>query len=90
MKGIMRFEKKGKLSPRYMGPYHIMRSIGGVAYELNLPVSLASVHLVFHVSMLKKSIGDYSLVFPMEEINVKDLLSYQKNPFFSWITKFES
>ncbi|WMV24807.1 hypothetical protein MTR67_018192 [Solanum verrucosum] len=54
MKGVMRFHKKGKLSPRYVGPHQILRSIGKVAYELDLPNELASVHPVFHVSMLKK------------------------------------
>lgn len=54
MKGVMRFRKKGKLSPRYIGPYQILRRVGAVAYELELPASLGSVHPVFHVSMLKK------------------------------------
>ncbi|KAF3633574.1 hypothetical protein FXO37_26962 [Capsicum annuum] len=80
MTGIMQFGKKGKLSPHYIGPYYILRRIGGVAYELNLPASLASVHSVFHVSILKKCIGDHSLVFPIEEINVKDFLSYEEEP----------
>ena len=53
MKGVMRFGKKGKLSPRYIGPYKILRRMGKVAYELDLPNDLAMVTPVFHVSMLR-------------------------------------
>nr|XP_009800299.1 PREDICTED: uncharacterized protein LOC104246227 [Nicotiana sylvestris] len=80
MKGVMRFGKKGKLSPRYIGPYRILRRIGQVAYELELPQELAAVHPVFHVSMLKKVMGDPSFVVPMEIIGVKDNLSYEEIP----------
>ena len=58
MKGVIRFGKKGKLSPRYIGPYKIVRKVGQVAYELDLPSELESVHPVFHVSMLRKCVGD--------------------------------
>ena len=51
-KGVLRFGKKGKLSPRYMGPYEIVERIGKVAYRLRLPLELAGIHDVFHVSML--------------------------------------
>ncbi|XP_070002560.1 uncharacterized protein [Nicotiana sylvestris] len=80
MKGVMRFGKKGKLSPRYIVPYRILRRIGHVAYELELPQELAVVHPVFHVSMLKKVMGDPSLVVPTEIIGVKDNLSYEEIP----------
>ena len=58
IKRVVRFGKKGKLSPRYVGPYDFLQMVGKVAYELMLPSELASVHPVFHVSMLKKCIGD--------------------------------
>ncbi|WMV10107.1 hypothetical protein MTR67_003492 [Solanum verrucosum] len=80
MKGFMRFGKKGKLSPRYSGPYRIAKRIGKVAYELEIPQELAAVHPVFHVSMLKKCMGDPSLIIPTENIRIKDSLSYEEIP----------
>ena len=70
MKGIMRFGKKGKLSPRYIGPFEILERIGKVAYKLALPSELVSVHNVFYVSMLKKYIPDPSHVLSQEPIEV--------------------
>ena len=80
MKGIMRFGRKGKLSPRYIGPYEIVRRIGAVAYELDLPSDLESVHPVFHVSMLRKCIGDPSRIFPVDDLQVTEQLSYNEQP----------
>ena len=58
MKGVFRFGKKGKLIPRYVGPYQIVKRVGSVAYELELPLEMSMVHPVFHVSMLRKCLGD--------------------------------
>ncbi|WMV42221.1 hypothetical protein MTR67_035606 [Solanum verrucosum] len=80
MKGVMRFGKKGKLSPRYIGPYRISKRMDNVAYELELLQELKAVHLVFHISMLKKCIGDPSLIIPAEYIDIKDNLSYEEIP----------
>lgn len=80
MKGIMRFGKKGKLSPRYIGPYKILRRIGQVAYELELPSELEFVNPVFHVSMLRKCIGDPSRVVPIKDVQVTEDLSYEEVP----------
>nr|XP_016488938.1 PREDICTED: uncharacterized protein LOC107808886 [Nicotiana tabacum] len=80
MKGVMRFRKKGKLSPLYIGPYRILRRIGQVAYELEFSQELVAVHPVFHLSMLKKFMGDPSLVVPTEIIGVKDSLTYEEIP----------
>ncbi|WMV09970.1 hypothetical protein MTR67_003355 [Solanum verrucosum] len=80
MKEVMRFGKKGKLSPRYIRPYRIVKRVGNVAYELELPQELAAVHPVFHISMLKKSIGDPSLIIPTENIGINDSLSYEEIP----------
>ncbi|WMV24334.1 hypothetical protein MTR67_017719 [Solanum verrucosum] len=80
MKGVMRFGKKGKLSPRYIGPYRISKRVGNVVYELELPQELVAVHPVFHISMLKKCMGDPSLIIPTEDIGIKDSLSYEEIP----------
>ena len=65
MKGVVRFWKKGKLSPRYVGPYEILQMVDKVAYELKLPIEFASFHPIFHVSMLKKCIGDPEHILPI-------------------------
>ncbi|WMV44889.1 hypothetical protein MTR67_038274 [Solanum verrucosum] len=80
MKGVMRFGKKGKLSLRYTGPYQISKRISKVAYELELPQELAVVHPVFHISMLKKCMGNPSLIIPTKNIRIKDSLSYEEIP----------
>ncbi|WMV32603.1 hypothetical protein MTR67_025988 [Solanum verrucosum] len=80
MKGVMRFGKKGKLSPRYIGPYRISKRISNIAYELKLPQELAVVHPVFHFSMLKKCMDDPSLIIPTKDIGIKDSLSYEDIP----------
>ncbi|WMV08326.1 hypothetical protein MTR67_001711 [Solanum verrucosum] len=80
MKGVMRFGKKGKLSPRYIGPYRISKRVGNVAYELELPQELATVHPVFHISMLKKCMSDPSLIIPTKDISINDSLSYKEIP----------
>ena len=61
MKGIMRFGKKGKLSPRYVGPFEILDKVGDVAYRLALSPSLSNVHNVFHVSMLARYIPNHHM-----------------------------
>ena len=66
MKGVMRFGKKGKLNPRYVGPYKILKKISKVAYELELPTKLAAVYPVFHISLLKKCVGDPTSIVPLE------------------------
>ncbi|KAH0670724.1 hypothetical protein KY285_025700 [Solanum tuberosum] len=68
----------GKLSPRFVGPYQILKRIGKVAYELYFPNELAPVHPVFHVSMLKKCIGDPVSIIPLEGLGVDESLSYEE------------
>ncbi|XP_070034614.1 uncharacterized protein [Nicotiana tomentosiformis] len=80
MKGIMRFGRKGKLSPIYIGPYPILERIRLVAYRLALPPELSSVYLVFHVSMLKKYFHDPSHIIDRQDIEFDDTLSYEEVP----------
>nr|GEU40175.1 putative reverse transcriptase domain-containing protein [Tanacetum cinerariifolium] len=67
-KGVIRFEKRGKLSPRYIGPFEIIERIGPVAYKLKLPEKLCGIHNTLHVSNLKKCLADEKLFIPLEEI----------------------
>ncbi|XP_070045118.1 uncharacterized protein [Nicotiana tomentosiformis] len=76
MKGVMRFGKKVKLSPRYIGPFDVLHRIGEVAYKVALPPSLSSVHLMFHVSMLQKYVGDPSHVLDFSTIQLDGDLIY--------------
>ncbi|PHT75871.1 hypothetical protein T459_19393 [Capsicum annuum] len=78
MKGMKRFGKKGKLSPRYVGPCKILSRYGKVAYELELPAELASVDLVFYVSLLNKCISDPTSIVPLERIGMENSLSYEE------------
>ncbi|XP_075080049.1 uncharacterized protein LOC142165382 [Nicotiana tabacum] len=80
MKGVMRFGKRGKLSPRFIGPYEILDRVGAVAYCLALPPELSFIHLVFHVSMLRKFISDSSQVLEAPTIPLDKKLSYEEEP----------
>ncbi|WMV09133.1 hypothetical protein MTR67_002518 [Solanum verrucosum] len=66
MNGVIRFGKKGKLSPRYVGPYRILKRVGNVAYELELPAQLATVHPIFHISLLKKCVDDLASIVTLK------------------------
>ncbi|WMV08280.1 hypothetical protein MTR67_001665 [Solanum verrucosum] len=78
MKRVMRFCKKGKPSSSYVGPYEILKKVGNVAYELELPAELKVVYLVFHISLLKKCVGDPESIVPLESVGVKDSLTYKE------------
>ncbi|GKA30222.1 putative reverse transcriptase domain-containing protein [Tanacetum coccineum] len=78
--GVIRFGKRGKLSPRYIGPFKIIERIGPVAYKLELPDKLRGIHNTFHVSNLKKCLADENLVIPLEEIQLDDKLHFIEEP----------
>ncbi|GAV86255.1 Chromo domain-containing protein [Cephalotus follicularis] len=76
----MRFGKKGKLTPRFIGPFEILERVGPVAYRLALPPSLSDVHNVFHVSMLRKYHPDPSHVLQWEPLELRTDLSFEEIP----------
>ena len=76
----MRFGKKGKLSPKFVGPFEILKRIGKVAYELALSSTLARVQNVFHISMLRKYITNPSHVLNYKPLEIKDNLTYEEVP----------
>jgi hypothetical protein len=80
MKGVFRFGKKGKLSPRYVGPFEVNEIVGPVAYRVALPPELAGVHDVFHVSTLRKHIPDPLQVVNFKPLRVQENLTYEEMP----------
>jgi hypothetical protein len=79
-RGLSRFGKKGKLAPRYIGPFDIIERVGEVAYRLALPPKLSGVHDVFHVSMLRKYEPDPSHVLEWSELELEADASYGEKP----------
>ena len=79
-KSVLRFGRRGKLRPRYIGPYEIITRVGPVGYRLDLPPELSKVHNVFHVSMLRKYIPDPSHVLRDQPVELKDNLTYKEQP----------
>ena len=79
-KGVLRFGKQGKLSPRYIRPYEIVSKVGPVAYKLKLPPELSRIHDTFHVSMLRKYILDPSHVLREQPLQLKENLTYEETP----------
>jgi hypothetical protein len=80
MRGTRRFNVKGKLAPRYVGPFKIVDRRGEVPYQLELPPQLSDVHDVFHVSELKKCLRVPEKQLPMEELNLVSDLTYSERP----------
>ncbi|GJV72809.1 putative reverse transcriptase domain-containing protein [Tanacetum coccineum] len=79
-KGVVRFGKKRKLAPRFVGPFEIIKKVGHVAYRLDLPEELNGVHDTFHVSNLKKCLADPTLKVPLDEIRVDAKLNFVEEP----------
>jgi hypothetical protein len=80
MRGTRRFKVKGKLSPRYVGPFKIVDRKGEVAYQLELPPQLSDVHDVFHVSQLKKCLRVPEEQLPMQELDLGGDLTHSERP----------
>ncbi|GJS40129.1 putative reverse transcriptase domain-containing protein [Tanacetum coccineum] len=86
-KGVIHFRKKGKLAPRYVGPFEILERNNPVAYRLRLPEELSSEHDTFYVSNLKKCLANTNLHVPLDEINIDETLHFvnsKRGPEFTW------
>jgi hypothetical protein len=80
MRGLCHFKVRGKLTPRFIGPFKILEKRGEVAYQVELPPQLSDVHGVFHVSQLKKCLLVPEEQMPKEDLDAKEDLSYQEYP----------
>ncbi|KAI3777173.1 hypothetical protein L1987_46969 [Smallanthus sonchifolius] len=79
-KGVIRFRKRGKLSPRFIGPFKVIARVGVVAYRLELPEGLSRLHNTFHVSHLRKCLADESTFVPLDDIKLDEKLNYVEEP----------
>ncbi|GJX26520.1 putative reverse transcriptase domain-containing protein [Tanacetum coccineum] len=79
-KGVIRFGKRGKLNPRYVGPFKVLAKVGTVAYKLELPQELSKIHSTFHVSNLKKCYSDEPLAVPLDGLHIDVKLHFVEEP----------
>ncbi|GKA16512.1 putative reverse transcriptase domain-containing protein [Tanacetum coccineum] len=79
-KGLVRFGKRGKLNPRYVGPFKVLKKVGSVAYKFELPQELSMIHNTFHTSNLKKCYTDKPLAVLLEGLHVDDKLCFVEEP----------
>jgi hypothetical protein len=80
MRGVMRFGKKGKLSPRFVRPFEITQRVGKLAYRIALPLDLIGTHDVFHMSMLRKYIANPNVIVEYEPLEIQEGLTYVEEP----------
>ena len=80
MRGLQRFKVKGKLAPRFIGPFCVVARRGTVAYHLDLPEELSYIHDVFHVSQLRKCVSNPEKHVSHEDIDVQQDLTYREHP----------
>jgi hypothetical protein len=89
-RGIQRFDVKGKLAPRYIGPFEIIKVCGPVAYRLQLPPQLAAIHDIFHVSQLRKCVKISTEIIDSQSSEIQPDLSYTEHPIKILDTKERS
>jgi hypothetical protein len=89
-RGIQRFSVKGKLAPRYVGPFEIIEVCGPVAYRLQLPPQLAAIHDIFHVSQLRKCVKIPTEIIDPQAIKIESDLTYTEHPIKVLDTKEKS
>ena len=77
---VIRFQKRGELVSRFIGPYKVIALVGKVAYRLELPDELSLIHDTFHVSQLRKCVVDDTAVIPLEDIQIDERLNYVEKP----------
>jgi hypothetical protein len=80
IRGVMQFGKKGKLSPRFVGPFKITQRVGRLAYRIALPQDLIGTHDIFHVSMLRKYIANLDVNVEYEPLKIHEGLTYVEEP----------
>ena len=80
LRGVMRFGKKRKLSPRFIGPFEITQRVGKLAYRIALPPDLVGTHAVFHVSMLRKYIATPDVIVEYEPLEIQEGFTYVEEP----------
>ncbi|GJZ11710.1 hypothetical protein Tco_0546469 [Tanacetum coccineum] len=79
-KGVVRFGKRGKLNPKYVGPFKVLEKVRVVAYKLELPQELSRIHNTFDVSNLKKCYADKPLAVPLDGLHIDDKLHFVEEP----------
>ena len=84
-RGVVKFDKRKKLSPRFVGPFEILERTDTIAYQLALPPSMSGVHEVFHVSMLRKYTPDPAHVMDWGQVEIDTDGTFEKNQYVFWI-----
>ena len=79
-KGVLRFRNKGKLGPRFIGPFKILKHVGDLAYVLELPKEMKSIDNTFHVSYLRKCLVDVTSVITLDDVEIDPELTSKEEP----------
>jgi len=80
MNEVMRFNKRGKVSPQYISPFEVLKEVGMVSYILDQPPRLSGIHLIFHISMLKRCLGNGNYIIKWDSVRLDKDLAYEEEP----------